>query len=102
LFTRAAAFPTNVWSPVAVTTMNAVPRLTVEEAKSGITGESLAVDKHHGDKVFASSTVKRGTAFMVVTPVAVTTMNAVPRLTVEEANTLSPWCLSTASDSPAW
>uniref|UniRef100_A0A060T3Q7 Plasma membrane ATPase n=1 Tax=Blastobotrys adeninivorans TaxID=409370 RepID=A0A060T3Q7_BLAAD len=35
--------------------------------QSAITGESLAVDKHHGDNTYASSTVKRGEAFMVVT-----------------------------------
>ncbi|KAJ5716849.1 plasma-membrane proton-e [Penicillium malachiteum] len=34
--------------------------------QSSITGESLAVDKYTGDKCFSSSTVKRGTAFMVV------------------------------------
>ncbi|KAI0882420.1 plasma-membrane proton-e [Annulohypoxylon maeteangense] len=35
--------------------------------QSAITGESLAVDKHKGDQCFASSAVKRGEAFMVVT-----------------------------------
>ncbi|KAI9883850.1 MAG: plasma membrane H+-ATPase [Watsoniomyces obsoletus] len=35
--------------------------------QSAITGESLAVDKHHGDTCYASSAVKRGEAFMVVT-----------------------------------
>lgn len=35
--------------------------------QSAITGESLAVDKHVGDNTYASSTVKRGEAFMVVT-----------------------------------
>ncbi|KAI0137344.1 hypothetical protein BJ170DRAFT_678193 [Xylariales sp. AK1849] len=35
--------------------------------QSAITGESLAVDKHHGDQCFASSAVKRGEAFIVVT-----------------------------------
>ncbi|KAJ5963891.1 ATPase P-type K/Mg/Cd/Cu/Zn/Na/Ca/Na/H-transporter [Penicillium vulpinum] len=35
--------------------------------QSGITGESLAVDKHEGDPLFASSAVKRGTAIMIVT-----------------------------------
>ncbi|KAK9471824.1 uncharacterized protein V1510DRAFT_181467 [Dipodascopsis tothii] len=35
--------------------------------QSAITGESLAVDKHHGDNCYASSGVKRGEAFMVVT-----------------------------------
>jgi len=35
--------------------------------QSALTGESLAVDKHYGDNVFSSSTVKRGEAFMVVT-----------------------------------
>ncbi|KAI5800335.1 hypothetical protein DFH27DRAFT_78408 [Peziza echinospora] len=35
--------------------------------QSAITGESLAVDKHKGDQCYASSSVKRGEAFMVVT-----------------------------------
>ncbi|KAK9376028.1 uncharacterized protein V1513DRAFT_423959 [Lipomyces chichibuensis] len=35
--------------------------------QSAITGESLAVDKHKGDNCYASSSVKRGEAFMVVT-----------------------------------
>ncbi|KAG0157151.1 hypothetical protein PDIDSM_4336 [Penicillium digitatum] len=35
--------------------------------QSGITGESLAVDKRKGDPIFASSVVKRGTGLMVVT-----------------------------------
>ncbi len=35
--------------------------------QSAITGESLAVDKHRGDTCYASSAVKRGEAFMVVT-----------------------------------
>ncbi|KAL9107474.1 MAG: hypothetical protein Q9227_007671 [Pyrenula ochraceoflavens] len=35
--------------------------------QSGITGESLAVDKHKGDTCYDSSAVKRGEAFMVVT-----------------------------------
>jgi H+-transporting ATPase len=35
--------------------------------QSAITGESLAVDKHHGDQCFASSAVKRGEAFIIVT-----------------------------------
>ena len=35
--------------------------------QSAITGESLAVDKHKGDQCFASSGVKRGEAFMVIT-----------------------------------
>ncbi|ODV58479.1 plasma-membrane proton-efflux P-type ATPase [Ascoidea rubescens DSM 1968] len=35
--------------------------------QSAITGESLAVEKHCGDLTFASSTVKRGEAFMIVT-----------------------------------
>ncbi|CDK28285.1 unnamed protein product [Kuraishia capsulata CBS 1993] len=34
--------------------------------QSAITGESLAVDKHSGDPTFASSTVKRGEALMIV------------------------------------
>lgn len=35
--------------------------------QSAITGESLAVDKRHGDSTYSSSTVKTGQAFMVVT-----------------------------------
>jgi len=35
--------------------------------QSAITGESLAVDKHRGDTCYASSAVKRGEAFVVVT-----------------------------------
>lgn len=35
--------------------------------QSSITGESLAVEKHTGDTVYASSAIKRGEAFMVVT-----------------------------------
>ncbi|KAH7370743.1 putative plasma membrane ATPase [Rhexocercosporidium sp. MPI-PUGE-AT-0058] len=35
--------------------------------QSAITGESLAVDKHKGDQCYASSGIKRGEAFMVIT-----------------------------------
>ncbi|KAK6197157.1 citrate (Si)-synthase [Pestalotiopsis sp. IQ-011] len=35
--------------------------------QSALTGESLAVDKHHGDNCFASSAVKRGEAFVIIT-----------------------------------
>ncbi|AOW02052.1 YALI0B22066p [Yarrowia lipolytica CLIB122] len=35
--------------------------------QSALTGESLAVDKHFGDNTFASSSVKRGEGFMIVT-----------------------------------
>ncbi|KAK9364173.1 hypothetical protein V1504DRAFT_13605 [Lipomyces starkeyi] len=35
--------------------------------QSALTGESLAVDKHKGDNCYASSSVKRGEAFMVIT-----------------------------------
>lgn len=39
----------------------------VQVDQSAITGESLAVDKHAGDNCYASSAVKRGEAFVIVT-----------------------------------
>ena len=39
----------------------------IQVDQSSITGESLAVDKHRGDTCYASSAVKRGEAFVVIT-----------------------------------
>ncbi|KAJ8096787.1 hypothetical protein POJ06DRAFT_44321 [Lipomyces tetrasporus] len=39
----------------------------IQVDQSSITGESLAVDKYHGDTCYGSSTVKHGETFMVVT-----------------------------------
>lgn len=54
------------------TIISADGRIITEDAflqvdQSSITGESLAVDKHKDDVCYASSAVKRGEAFMIVT-----------------------------------
>ncbi|ORY64055.1 proton Atpase [Pseudomassariella vexata] len=54
--------------------------------QSAITGESLAVDKHKGDQCFASSAVKRGEAFMVVTATGDNTFVGRAAALVNQAN----------------
>ena len=68
-------FPQGILNTIADflkgTIISADGRIITEDAflqvdQSAITGESLAVDKHKGDTVYASSTVKRGDCFMIV------------------------------------
>ncbi|CAG8102616.1 unnamed protein product [Penicillium salamii] len=53
--------------------------------QSSITGESLAVDKHKGDPVYASSVVKRGAGYMVVTAIGDDTFVGTAAVLVKKA-----------------
>lgn len=53
--------------------------------QSSITGESLAVDKHKGDPVYASSVVKRGAGYMVVTAIGDETFVGTAAVLVKKA-----------------
>lgn len=57
----------------------------IQVDQSAITGESLAVDKHNGDPIFASSAVKRGTGFMMVTAIGDRTFVGTAAALVQEA-----------------
>ncbi|KAK6825144.1 H+-transporting ATPase [Apiospora arundinis] len=66
-------------------------RIVTEDAflqvdQSAITGESLAVDKHKGDQCFASSSVKRGEAFVVVSATGDNTFVGRAAALVNQAN----------------
>ncbi|CAG8080997.1 unnamed protein product [Penicillium salamii] len=54
--------------------------------QSSITGESLAVDKHKGDPVYASSVVKRGAGYMVVTAIGDETFVGTAAVLVKKAS----------------
>jgi len=62
----------NLTSYLQGTIIPADGRIVTEDAylqvdQSALTGESLAAEKHKGDTVYASSAVKRGEAFIVIT-----------------------------------
>lgn len=61
--------------------------------QSSITGESLAVDKMTGDKVFSSSAVKRGEAAMIATAIGDKTFVGKAAFLVSQTNTVGHFTL---------